>query len=369
MQAGWNSWYELWDGVDEKAVRADATLAKAALAKVMPAGQLPRIVVDDGWQMAWGDWTPNAKFPSGLDGLHKDLANQGFSMGVWLAPLLAAPDSAVAKAHPTWFVGGAIYHHPIHGDLQVLDVTQPDAAAHLTDVVKTIVGWGLGVLKIDFLFAGTYEGTRAVPMTGMEAYAKALGILRAAAGEETLLVAVGAPPLVTIEHVDGWRVGADIAYQSSGPNWAFLPNQARSVASRGPFCRVTRCDADPALLRALPQEEVTTGVWIAGLAGGAMFYSDDLRSLPADRTGWGFDAQQAALALGGLPSVPEDAYPAAPPLLLSSVVTDLIGQATTQVVPARWKTPAGARLGLNVTEEAMTIDGVSVPPHAVRALP
>lgn len=88
-EAGWNSWYELWDGVDEAAVRANAAFARTALADRLPPAAPPlRITVDDGWQRAWGDWQPNDKFPNGLDGLAADLRADGFTLGVWLAPLL-----------------------------------------------------------------------------------------------------------------------------------------------------------------------------------------------------------------------------------------------------------------------------------------
>ena len=353
-QPGWNSWYQLWDGVAETDVRANAALLPPVIDARVPAGAPPlRVVIDDGWEQAWGDWTPNARFPSGLDGIAADFAKQGLTTGVWLAPLLAEPASAVATAHPDWFVPGISYHHPVHGDLLVLDVTNPAAAAHLTAVIQQIVGWGMGLLKIDFLFAGTYEGKRAAAVTGMQAYGQALDLIRKAAGQATLLVAVGAPVLETPRWVDGWRVGADIAYQSSGPAWPFLPNQARSVASRWPVCLVTLCDANPVLLRVLTQDEVQTGGAIVGFAGGALFLSDNLRTLAAPRQGWGFDAAGAALALGGVPSVPEDPYPPAPPATLDNVVINLILMRSTQVVPTRWKTPSGARFGVDTGDDPL----------------
>ena len=97
-EAGWNSWYELWDSVDSDAVSANATLAAAAWSGRLPAGAPPlRIVVDDGWQVAWGEWQPNAKFPGGLDGLAATLKADGFEVGVWLAPLLVDGDSALGS--------------------------------------------------------------------------------------------------------------------------------------------------------------------------------------------------------------------------------------------------------------------------------
>lgn len=367
--AGWNSWYELWDSVDEDAVRANAALAREVLGPRVPEGTPLRIVVDDGWQLAWGEWEPNEKFPSGLDGLAADLHADGFEVGVWLAPLLVDEDSALVSEHPAWFVEGASYLHAKNGSMRVLDVTHPEAAAHLASVIERIVGWGYDLLKIDFLFAGTFEGGRAEDVTPMQAYARALEIIRDAAGEDVILLAVGAPGLASFPHVDAWRVGPDIALEPFGAAWAWLPSQARTLAARAPYCRVTLCDADPPILRDLPREEVETGVWIAALAGGAFFLSDDLRELETERRGWGLDAERVALAIGGAPALPEDVLPENAPPTLANAFTDHARRTTTHVVPRIWRLPDGSRLALNVSDVEATIEGVSVPAHAARVLP
>jgi len=369
-EAGWNSWYELWDTVDEQAVRENATLASAWLAPYFPDG-LPglRIVVDDGWQKGWGDWEPNLeKFPSGLDGLALDLSAQGFEMGVWLAPFLVHEDSALVSDHPDWFVQGADYVHPAEGGFRILDVTHPDAAQHLTDVITTIVGWGYGLLKIDFLFAGTFEGQRNQEVTGLEAYRRGLKIIREAAGEETLLLAVGAPGVPSFPYVDAWRVGADIAYDLGGVGWPYIVNQARSISVRWAECLATLCDPDPLLLRDLPLEQVEAAGWVVAFAGGALFLSDDLRGLPEERKGWGMDPYRAAHALGRVPARPEAPFEVAAPSSLGSVVADAISGTISQVVPPVWVMPDGKRVALNVGDDEIMVEGIAVAPHEVRVL-
>ncbi len=375
-EAGWNSWYEFWDSVTEANVRANAPLAKAILTPLLPNHAPPlRIVVDDGWESGWGDWTPNAKFPSGLDGLAKDLKADGFTMGVWLAPLLAAESSEVYKAHPDWFVQGAVYNHLKNGNMHVLDVTHPDAAAHLASVINQLVAWGYDLLKIDFLFAGTWEGGRHEAVTGMEAYNRALQIIRKAAGDKTILLAVGAPPIPTLQYVDAWRSGTDIAVENFGPSWPFLPNQLRSLGAHLPFCAAMRCDADPVLLRDLSHDEVDFGAWTVALAGGGLFLSDDLTKLPPERKSWGLDIQRVGLALGGTTAIPKPFFPDAPPQTLTNPVFEhlqSLGEPVAhslEVVPVLWQLPDGAWLALNPTDAAHKAGATDLPPHSATLLP
>ena len=369
-EAGWNSWYELWSDVDEGAVRANAAQARAVLGPTAPSTPPLRIVVDDGWESAWGDWTPNDKFPLGLDGLATELAVQGHTMGVWLAPFCVAEGSETARLHPDWLVVGASYNHAIEGVQRVLDVTNPAAAAHLAEVIRTLVGWGYTLLKIDFLFAGSLEGTRARDVTGMQALHEGLQIIRDAAGPDVTLVTVGAPDLAILPYADGWRVGTDIAVEPFGPSWPFLVTQARNLGARWPLCERVLCDADPPILRVLPETEVNTGGWIPALAGGGLFLSDDLRTLDLARVPWGVDAERVSLGVSGHPAVPLDLYPTMPPSTLASAFGEhLLGRrlmGTKQVPPTRWRLPDGRVVRTNWSDTATTMDGVAVPARSVR---
>ena len=364
--AGWNSWYELWDKVDEEAVRANAALAQTILT---PLTDVPlRVVVDDGWQVRWGEWTPNDKFPSGLDGLATDLKADGFEMGVWLAPLLVDAKSDLVDQHPDWFVEGVDWIHMMHGTMRILDVSRPAAADHLREVISTIVGWGYDFLKIDFLFAGTFEGGRAEALTGMQAYHRALSIIRQGAGEDTILLAVGAPAQPSFPHVDAWRLGGDIAVEPFDVSWPFVVNEARSVAARWPLCHATLCDADPPLLRSLPRNEVDAGLWVVAMSGGAFFLSDDLSALPDERHAWIEDDWLVELAISGSPAWPVDVFPAALPDELASAPADHLAGQTTQMVPVEWRTPDGGRVAINTGDEEAVIDGQIVPARTARVL-
>lgn len=355
-EAGWNSWYELWSDVDEAAVRANAAKLAETLGDGVPVDAPPlRVVIDDGWQRAWGDWQPNDKFPSGLDGLARDLRSDGLRVGVWLAPLLVHADSALAAEHPDWLVADLTFDHLVEGPMRVLDPFRPEAAEHLRTTATRLVGWGIDLLKIDFLFAGAWPGARAADKTGLEAYVRALALLREGAGEDALLLAVGNPATPALPYVDLWRVGGDIAVEPFGPSFPFVVNALRSIAARWPICRATLCDADPALLRALPSAEVRFGVWVAAVTGGGVFLSDDLRALAAGRA----DALgPAALGVGlsGVMAGPRDLVPASPPTELRSALADHLAGTREQIVPTRWLLPSGRELVFDPIGGAARLD-------------
>ena len=369
-EAGWNSWYDLWDDVDADAVLQNAALARAAFAAAgLPATTPLRIVVDDCWQEGWGRWSANTKFAGGLGALVKTLHDDGFEAGVWLAPLLVDEDDAVVAAHPEWFLPGLSYGHALHGPMRVLDVTHPDAAAHLAGAIDALVLAGLDFLKIDFLFAGTWEAERHQPMTGMAAYRKALAVIRDAAGPTVTLLAVGAPPVAGFDLIDAWRLGPDIALEPFGPGWAFIAPQLRSLSARWHVCRAVACDADPPILRQLPQNEVDVGAWVAALAGGAFFLSDDLRALPSDRHGWAFSPERLEVGLAGVAAVPESVFPEVVPGRLSNAFEDAIAGTSTARVPAVWRSGFGYRVAFNFGDESATIDGTDLPRRSTLVLP
>lgn len=361
-EIGWNSWYQLWDKVDAAALAANAAEAKALLGG--PAKQLGkqlRIVLDDGWQVAWGDWRANGKFPQGLGAIAQDLAAQGAATGLWLAPLLVDADLPLVKEHPDWLVAGASYAHLVHGEMRVLDVSHPGARAHLQQQLKALTAQGISLLKIDFLFAGTWEGKRHQAVSGMQAYALALQAIREAVGEETLLLAVGAPPLPTIGRVDAWRFGPDIAVEPFGAVWHFLPGELRTLALRWPYCYAVQCDADPALLRDLSPGEVAFGAWTVAAAGGGWWLSDDLRSLDPGRKQLGATADWLAVATADQPALPEPLWLAEPPTRLVSALFDHLEQQSRHAVPPRWRLSDGRVLRFNAGDQPIAVDGVSVP--------
>ena len=113
-------------------------------------------VVDDGWQVAQGDWRPiPSKFPQGdadmkamVDRIHA----AGLKAQLWWAPLAADPGSRTDREHHEWLLQNvdgspqkisywnSLYLCPAYGPVQA------DAAAF---VRKALGEWGFDGLKID----------------------------------------------------------------------------------------------------------------------------------------------------------------------------------------------------------------------------
>jgi alpha-galactosidase len=235
----WCSWY---------AYGADVTSAGiAGSLAAMDARRLPVDVVqiDDGYEPRPGDWlTPSERFGD-LPGLIARITDSGRRAGIWIAPMLVGRSSALYARHPDWVVrsfgsGDPVYAGHVCRDMcTALDLSCPAAAEHLGGVLSTMRGWGISYFKIDFCYAGAYEGARHEGMSGVEAYRHGLRVIRDAIGPDAFLVGCGAPILPSVGLVDAMRVGPDIAatWEPAGavPEHPSLPSQrnaARNVVAR-----------------------------------------------------------------------------------------------------------------------------------------
>jgi alpha-galactosidase len=203
----WCSWYSFYKEITEGKIRG----------VLKSLGDLPFDVVqiDDGWQVSPGDWIPNAKFPSGMDGIAASIRATRRKAGLWMAPLSVGENSSIYRDHPDWLLKG-FDGKPLFagfewgGKVFALDATHPDAAKWLENTIRTVVGWGYEYLKLDFIYAGGLPGKRHMDMPREAAYRHALAIMRRAAGEAYLLVC-GSPIVPSLGLCDAIRVGPDVA--------------------------------------------------------------------------------------------------------------------------------------------------------------
>jgi alpha-galactosidase len=93
--------------------------------------------------------------------------------------------------------------------MRILDVTNPSAAEHLTNVFRTLAALGFTYHKVDFLYAG------AIP--GLDAYREGMRLIREAVGPAAIILACGAPILPSIGLCDAMRIGPDVLQETSDP--------------------------------------------------------------------------------------------------------------------------------------------------------
>jgi alpha-galactosidase len=236
IPAIWCSWYQYFGAVTQDDILANLAVMDAA-------GLAVGVVqVDDGYQAAPGDWLRSSGRFDDLPGLVARIRAAGRRAGIWIAPMLVGRQSMLLARHPDWVVRRPDSGEPVFAgnvvrqECTALDVTHPAAASYLTGVLETMRDWGIDYFKIDFAYAGAYEGVRHEPVTGVEAYRRALTLVRGAIGPRALMLGCGAPILPSVGLVDALRVGPDIAaaYEPPGGN-ASMPSQrnaARNVAAR-----------------------------------------------------------------------------------------------------------------------------------------
>jgi alpha-galactosidase len=217
----WCSWYSLYGWVNERLF----------LNALHDFGDMPFDVfqLDDGWQLAHGDWEPNTKFPSGMKSLAGKIAATGRTPGIWLAPFMVSPDSQLAKNHPGWLLRdkeGTPVQAGITwgGNPFALDVTHPEVLDWLVQLMGKVRSWGFDYLKLDFLYLGGAVGKRFNDMPRELAYRNALQVIREATGDAYIL-ACGAPIVPSLGLCDGIRVGPDVApFWSNKPLTVWLNN-------------------------------------------------------------------------------------------------------------------------------------------------
>lgn len=210
----WCSWYSLYGWVTERSI----------LKALDGIQDLPFEVfqIDDGWQLAHGDWDANPKFPSGMRSLAEKIAATGRVPGLWLAPFMVSPKSQLAKDHPDWLLrdeNGAPVSAGItwSGNPLGLDVSHPEVLEWLGRLIHKVRGWGYRYLKLDFLYIGGSIGKRYRDIAREAAYRNAMQVIRDAAGDAYIL-ACGAPIVPSLGVCDGIRVGPDVS-----PFWINTP--------------------------------------------------------------------------------------------------------------------------------------------------
>lgn len=302
---GWCSWYQYFAKVRETDVRSNLELMEDGY----PWLGIELVQVDDGYQRSLGEWLEtNEDFPGGMESLSREIAATGRTPGIWVAPFTVTRNSRLFKERKDWLIRNArgrpvmAGFNPLwKGRFYGLDPTNPEVLDWLRDLFSSIVARGYRFIKLDFLACGMLEGSRfEESLTRAEAFTKALGVIREAAGDDTYILAAGGPILLGTGVLDAQRVGGDVA-----PYWDMLAqklirdrstpgvrNSLINVLTRS-FLSGRLWEGDPDCMlargsesRLTPAERRTLASGIA-LLGGAFIISDNLGL-------WGSDSEELA---------------------------------------------------------------------------
>lgn len=299
---GYTSWYRHYQNIDEPKLVRDL---RGTVSSDFPFGVFQ---IDDGWETFVGDWLhPDAeKFPRGMRAVRDEIAAQGKTPGIWLAPFVCERKSQILQEHPEWFLrngedflsGGGNW-----SGMCVLDLELPRARDYVRQVIRTAVEeWGFSFLKLDFLYAACIY-PRPGKTRGQQ-MCEAMDFLRECAGDAWIL-ACGVPLMPAFGKVEYCRIGCDVGLSWDDRPWMRLLHRERistknslqsSAFRRQLNGRAFVSDPDVFLLRrdgnSLTEQQRKALALVNGLCGGVLFTSDNpsgydpgqralLRRLPA----------------------------------------------------------------------------------------
>ena len=203
IPAGWCSWSCYFKAVTEADVLENVQAARDLDVPVEV------IQLDDGYETAIGDWLEPAPGFGSLGRMAAGIRSAGMAAGIWIPPFMIDPRSELARDHADWLVPELDAGEHWGVDMRILDVTRPEAAAHLRRVFEGFVDSGFTFFKLDFLYAGA--------LVSLDAYRAGMELIRESVGDDAILLIGGAPLLPSIGLCDAMRVGPDVLPETPDP--------------------------------------------------------------------------------------------------------------------------------------------------------
>ena len=193
---GWNSWDQFHTDISA----ADILETQKRL-DAFSERKVRCYVVDDGWQIAYGAWFPNLKFPADLSEFCREITAGGGIPGIWTAPLCV--DNRYMFPHE-WIVSTTDGRF-------VLDITRPEAAQYLHSVYRRLHDAGFRYFKVDFTNR-ILDVPRCYDMSMGRAgiLRRTYEIIRSAIGPESYFLGCCVPYEPAFGLVDAVRTTADI---------------------------------------------------------------------------------------------------------------------------------------------------------------
>lgn len=151
----YNTWKPFRREVNEKLVKELADAAAAC--------GVEEFIIDDGWQLGFGDWEIDyQKFTNGLKPVFDYIKSKGMKPGLWLSMGAVSTDSKVFKAHPEWFAkyrdGNFVNLHSTGSDRVTACFTTGWKDYIKGKILNLVKEHGLEYVKLDFaIVASAYR--------------------------------------------------------------------------------------------------------------------------------------------------------------------------------------------------------------------
>ena len=226
---GWNSWdYYRWTITEDEVLEnAEFIAHDPVLSK-----HVKKIIIDDGWQYAYGEWKANSYFPHGMKWMAEQLKKLKFMPGLWVAPNIIEPQSWIAQMEPDMLAKaengqGTLCWECMKRHGFILDPTVEKSRKFIYDLFDRLVKDGFEYFKVDFLWGlyGARQFTDKKVGRG-NLVDLTLGPAREAINGKAHLLGCGYP-FCGGEIVDMARVGGDIHSR-----WSSIKANTPSIALR-----------------------------------------------------------------------------------------------------------------------------------------
>lgn len=219
---GYTSWYNYYQGIDEKIILRDLEGLKRA------EESANIFQIDDGYETMVGDWELDEnKFKGGMVRIVDKIHVQNLKAGIWVAPYAAQFKSEVVKKHPEWLIkkpnGKPVISGVAWGGFYALDYELPEVREYVKDVFDKIFDdWGFDMVKLDFLYCSAIY-----PRNGKsrgQLMCESLDYLRECCGEK-LILGCGVPLGPAFGVVDACRIGCDAENSFKDKYYVGITNQ------------------------------------------------------------------------------------------------------------------------------------------------
>ncbi len=137
------------------------TITQKKLEQELPhlqATGIDTVILDDGWELLWGDWQPQLKKFPDLKKLAQQIKQHHLKPGIWVAPFCVSSYSKTAKTHPEWLkhdqAGRPIRWQKfwrLPPDPLTLDLHQKKVRRYLITQLIKLGKLGFELFKLDYL--------------------------------------------------------------------------------------------------------------------------------------------------------------------------------------------------------------------------